>query len=152
LFRRIERTLLPEVPLGSAQHIRDPPRPYLRTPGVSDEPQRGPAVPRLEVRPPNLGFGFAGQRSRQLGRHDIVFGRLSPANEELQAITFRDRELSSHPAIQTEEVSAVGGRKGEPVEVMSVDRSLDADLCLGPEELNGPRRQLNPKEVPEAAA
>jgi len=34
---------------------------------------------------------------------------------------------------------------------MAVDRSLDADLCLGAEELSGSRGQLDPKEVPEAA-
>ena len=150
-FRRIKRTLLLEVPLGSAQHIRDSPRPHLRTLGPADEPQGGPAVPRLKVRPPNLGLRFAGQRSRQLGRHDIVFGRRSPANDELQTITFRDDEPPSHLGIQIQEVTAIGGRKGQPVEAMAVDRSLDADLCLGAEELSGSRGQLDPKEVPEAA-
>ncbi len=108
-------------------------------------------VPRLKVSPPNLGFGFAGQRSRQLGRHDIVFGKRSPANDELQAITFRDREPPSHLGIQIQEVSAIGRRKSQTVEGMPVDRSLDADLCVGAEELNGAGRQLDPKEVPEAA-
>ncbi len=45
----------------------------------------------------------------------------------------------------------MGGRKSEPAERMPVDRSLDADLCLGAEELNGPGRQLDPKEAPKTA-
>jgi hypothetical protein len=105
----------------------------------------------LKVRPPNLGFGFAGQRSRQLIRHDIVFGRRSTANDELKAITFRNREPPSQLDIQIQEMSGISGRKGQPNEGLPVDRSLDADLCLGAEELNGPGRQLDPKEVPEAA-
>jgi hypothetical protein len=48
-------------------------------------------------------------------------------------------------------VSAIGGRKGQTVEGMPVDRSLDADLCPGAEELNGAGRELDPKEVPKAA-
>jgi hypothetical protein len=60
LFRWIERALLPEVALGSAQYIGHSPCPHLRTLGPRDEPQGGPAVPRLKVSPPNLGFGFAG--------------------------------------------------------------------------------------------
>jgi hypothetical protein len=105
----------------------------------------------LKVRPPNLGFGFAGQRSRQLSRHDIVLGRRSTANDELKAITFRNREPTSQLGIQIQEVSGIGGRKGQPVEGMPVNRSLDSDLCIGAEELNGPGRQFDPKEVPEAA-
>jgi len=105
----------------------------------------------LKVRPPNLGFGCTGQRSSQFSGHDIVFGRRSTANDELKAITFRNREPTSQLGIQIQEVSCICGRKGQPDEGVPVDRSLDADLCLGAEELDGPGRQLDPKEVPEAA-
>jgi hypothetical protein len=81
----------------------------------------------------------------------VVFCRRSPANDELHAITYRDRQPPSHLRIQIQEVSTTDGRKGQPVEGMPVDRPLDADLCLRAEELNGPGRQLYSKEVPEAA-
>jgi len=105
----------------------------------------------LKVRPPNLGFGCADQRSRQLGRHGRVLASRPPPNAELQAITFRDREPPSHLGIQSQEVGAIGGRKDQPVERVPVDRSLDAYLCLGAEELNRPARQLDSEEVPEAS-
>jgi hypothetical protein len=93
-------------------------------------------MPRFEVRPPDLGFGFAAQSLRQLERHYRVLGRRSPANDELQTLTLRNRQPPSHVGIQIQKVSAFGGRKGQALEGMPVDRSLDADLCLGAEESN----------------
>jgi hypothetical protein len=90
-------------------------------------------MPRLEVRPPDLGFGFAAQGSRQVGRHYRVLGRRSPANDELQTLTFGDRQPPSHLGIQIQKMVAFGGGKGQAVEGMPVDRSLDVDLCLGAE-------------------
>ncbi len=103
------------------------------------------------MRPPNLGFRFAGQRSRQLGRHGRVLGSDPPPNPELQAITFRDCEPPSHLGVEIQEMGAICGRKRQPLERLPVDGSLDADLCRGAEERNGLAAQLDSEEVPEAS-
>jgi len=102
------------------------------------------------VRPPSLGFRFAGQRSRQLGRHGRVLGSDPPPNPELQAITFRDCEPPSHIGVEIQEMGAICGRKRQPLERLPIDRSLDADLCPSAEEHNGLAGQLDSEEAPEA--